>query len=129
MEGGVPLHDERQLFEFLCLEGAQAGFRWIIILKKRENYRLAFDQFDAGKIARYSDKRIQTLLANPGIVRNKLKVDRFVKNACVYLAMLDQGLTFDSYFWNFVGRQPIQNRFRTMSQIPANTDLSDEISQ
>jgi DNA-3-methyladenine glycosylase I len=128
-EWGVPQHDERLLFEFLCLEGAQAGLSWITILKKRENYRAAFDQFDAGKVARYSEKRIQKLLENPGIVRNKLKVNGFVKNARAYLGMLDQGLTLDNYFWNFVDGQPVQNSFTTMSEVPANTVLSDEISK
>ncbi len=126
-EWGVPLHDERLLFEFLCLEGAQAGLSWITILKKRENYRAAFDQFDAEKIARYSDKRIQKLLINPGIVRNKLKVNGFVKNAKAYLAMRDQGLTLDQYFWDFVDGKPLKNRRRTMSQVPANTAMSDSI--
>ncbi len=128
-EWGVPQHDERLLFEFLCLEGAQAGLSWITILKKRENYRVAFDQFDAAKIACYSDKKIQKLLENPGIVRNKLKVNGFVKNAQAYVGMLEQGLTLDDYFWNFVNGEPVQNSFKSMSQVPANTSLSDEISK
>jgi len=128
-EWGTPLHDERLLFEFLCLEGAQAGLSWITILKKRENYRKAFDNFDAEKIARYSDKRIQKLLHDPGIVRNRLKVNGFVKNARAYLEMRNQGLTLDQYFWGFVDGSPKQNRFRSMSKVPANTALSDQISK
>ncbi len=128
-EWGTPLHDERLLFEFLCLEGAQAGLSWITILKKRENYRKAFDHFDAEKIARYSDKRIQKLLQDPGIVRNRLKVNGFVKNARAYLDMRNQGLSLDQYFWDFVDGSPKQNRFRSMAKVPANTALSDQISK
>ena len=106
-EWGEPLHDERALFEFLCLEGAQAGLSWITILRKRENYKKAFDDFDAEKIARYSDKRVARLLQDPGIVRNRLKVNGFVKNARAYLAMREEGLTFDSYFWDFVDGEPL----------------------
>lgn len=128
-EWGVPLHDDQSLFEFLCLEGAQAGLSWITILKKRDNYRRAFDNFDADKIARYSDARIAKLLANPGIVRNKLKVNGFVKNARAYLAMRDQGLSLDDYFWDFVDGQPINNKVVKSSQVPANTPLSDQIAK
>jgi DNA-3-methyladenine glycosylase I len=127
-EWGTPLHDERLLFEFLCLEGAQAGLSWITILKKRDNYRKAFDNFDAEKMARYSDKRIQKLLQDPGIVRNRLKVNGFVKNARAYLEMRNRGLTFDQYFWDFVDGSPKQNRYRSMSKVPANTALSDQVS-
>ena len=129
LEWGVPVHDDRELFEFLCLEGAQAGLSWITILKKRENYRKAFDHFDAEKIARYRSARVEKLLTNPGIVRNKLKVNGFVKNAKAYLAMRDQGLTLDQYFWNYVDGEPIQNNFKTTKQVPANTELSDVISK
>ena len=128
-EWGVPVHDDQQLFEFLCLEGAQAGLSWITILRKRENYRKAFDDFDAEKIARYRPARIQKLLNDPGIVRNKLKVNGFVKNARAYLAMRDAGLTLDQYFWDHVDGAPIQNDFRQNSQVPANTPLSDQISK
>jgi DNA-3-methyladenine glycosylase I len=127
-EWGTPLHDERLLFEFLCLEGAQAGLSWITILKKRDNYRKVFDNFDAEKMARYSDKRIQKLLQDPGIVRNRLKVNGFVKNARAYLEMRNRGLTFDQYFWDFVDGSPKQNRYRSMSKVPANTALSDQVS-
>ena len=128
-EWGVPVHDERLLFEFLCLEGAQAGLSWITILRKRENYRQAFDQFDAVKIASYNDKKIQTLLQDPGIVRNKLKVNGFVKNARAYLNMLDQDLTLDAYFWNYVDGKPLQPNRESMGDVPANTDISDAMSK
>lgn len=128
-EWGAPLHDERLLFEFLCLEGAQAGLSWITILRKRDNYRKAFDNFDANKIARYSDKRVERLLQNPGIVRNRLKVNGFVKNARAYLEMREQDLSLDQYFWDFVDGTPVQNRFRTLAKVPANTALSDQISK
>ena len=128
-EWGVPVHDERDLFEFLCLEGAQAGLSWITILRKRDNYREAFDQFDAERIARYDDARIAELLQNPGIVRNKLKVNGFVKNARAYLAMRDQGLTLDDYFWNFVDGEPLQPDRRAMGDVPGNTEISDAMSK
>lgn len=126
-EWGEPLHDDQKLFEFLCLEGAQAGLSWITILRKRESYRNAFDDFNVEKIARYNDKKIATLLNNPGIVRNKLKVNGFVKNARAYLNMRDQDLTFDNYFWNFVDGETIQNNWVKSEQVPANTVLSDAI--
>ena len=128
-EWGLPVHDERLLFEFLCLEGAQAGLSWITILRKRENYRNAFDHFDAGKIAGYGDKKIQALLQDPGIVRNKLKVNGFVKNARAYLNMLDQGLTLDAYFWDYVDGKPLQPERKSMGDVPANTDISDAMSK
>ena len=128
-EWGVPVHDERLLFEFLCLEGAQAGLSWITILRKRENYRKAFDHFDAGKIAGYGDKKIQALLQDPGIVRNKLKVNGFVKNARAYSNMLDQGLTLDAYFWDYVDGEPLQPERKSMGDVPANTDISDAMSK
>ncbi|NKB62703.1 MAG: DNA-3-methyladenine glycosylase I [Gammaproteobacteria bacterium] len=128
-EWGTPLHDERALFEFLCLEGAQAGLSWITILKKRENYQMAFDNFDAHRIARYEQHKIDELLGNAGIVRNKLKVNGFVKNARAYLEMLDQGITLDKYFWDFVDGEVIQNSWTGRDQVPANTPLSDAISK
>jgi DNA-3-methyladenine glycosylase I len=128
-EWGVPEHDDRLLFEFLCLEGAQAGLSWITILRKRENYRRVFDQFDAHKIARYDDLKIASLLADPGIVRNKLKVNGFVKNARAYLNMLEQGETLDGYLWAYVEGSPLQNNWNSMKQIPANTPLSDAMSK
>ena len=124
-EWGIPQHDNRLLFEFLCLEGAQAGLSWITILRKRENYRRLFDNFDAEKIAAYGEDKIADLLGDAGIVRNKLKVNGFVKNARAYLNMCDQGLSLDEYFWNYVDGEPLQNNRKSIEQVPANTDISD----
>lgn len=126
-EWGVPLHKEQELFELLCLEGAQAGLSWITILKKRENYRLAFDNFDANKIARYDDRKIVELLQNKGIVRNKLKVNAFVNNAKCYLAMKEKGESLDAFFWSFVDGKTIQNNWATLAEMPASTPLSEQI--
>ena len=128
-EWGVPVHDDRLLFEFLCLEGAQAGLSWITILRKRENYRHVFDNFDAGKIARYPDKKIAALLLDPGIVRNRLKVNGFVKNARALLELQEQGMTLDEYLWNFVEGEPLQTDRKTIAQVPANTAISDAMSK
>jgi len=124
-EWGVPLHNERKLFEFLCLEGAQAGLSWITILKKRENYRKAFDGFDAEIMAGYDKEKIALLLQDKGIVRNKLKVNAFINNARRYLTMLENGETLDTFFWNFVDGRPIQNCWKSLPEIPAVTSLSD----
>jgi len=124
-EWGVPQHDDRLLFEFLCLEGAQAGLSWITILRKRENYRRLYDNFDAEKIATYDEDKIAELLGNAGIVRNKLKVNGFVKNAQAYLKLRDQGLSLNEYFWNYVDGEPLQNDRQSIEQVPANTDISD----
>jgi DNA-3-methyladenine glycosylase I len=129
LEWGVPVHDDRLLFEFLCLEGAQAGLSWITILRKRENYRRVFDNFDADKIARYQDAKIATLLQDPGIVRNRLKVNGFVKNARALLKMQEQGMTLDAYLWNFVDGEPMQNNWKAIDQVPSNTDISDAMSK
>ncbi len=128
-EWGVPVHDDRLLFEFLCLEGAQAGLSWITILRKRENYRRLFDQFDACKIVSYDDTKIASLLADPGIVRNRLKVNGFVKNARAYLNMLDCGETLDDYLWAYVDGVSLQNEWSSMARIPANTPVSDAMSK
>ena len=128
-EWGVPVHDERDLFEFLCLEGAQAGLSWITILRKRDNYRRAFDKFDAHKIARYSDKKVEALLQDPGIVRNRLKVNGFVKNARACLELREQGSTLDEYLWDFVDGRPLQNHRKTSKQVPATTTISDAMSK
>ncbi len=128
-EWGVPEHDDTKLFEALCLEGAQAGLSWITVLKKRENYRKLFDNFDAGKIARYRDTRLEKLLTNEGIIRNRLKVYGFRKNARAYLEMQGAGITLDQYFWDFVDGKPIQNKIGSMKDVPANTTLSDQISK
>lgn len=128
-EWGVPCYDDATLFEFLLLEGAQAGLSWITILRKRENYRAAFDQFNPEKIARYSPVKIEKLLANPGIVRNRLKVESAVRNAKAYLNILERESSFSDYIWQFVGGDPIQNRWQTMKQVPALTTESDRMSK
>ena len=128
-EWGVPVHDERDLFEFLCLEGAQAGLSWITILRKRENYRNAFDNFDADVIARYPDSKIAELLQDPGIVRNRLKVNGFVKNARATLALREQGLTLDAYLWDFVDGEPLQTHRKATSDVPATTPVSDAMAK
>src|SRR5437773_6674491 len=114
-EWGVPQHDDRTLFEFLILEGAQAGLSWQTILNKRENYRRAFDNFDARKIAKYDSREVKKLLADPGIVRNRLKVAAAVQNAKAFLAVQKEFRSFDAYLWRFVGGKPIRNRWKTMS--------------
>jgi DNA-3-methyladenine glycosylase I len=128
-EWGVPLHDDRALFELLILEGAQAGLSWSTILKKRENYRAAFDQFDAAKIARYDERKVAELLANPGIVRNRLKVAATIQNAKAFLVVQREFGSFDRYLWQFVGGQPIQNRRTAMKEVPARTPESDALSK
>ncbi len=128
-EWGVPVHDDQVLFEFLCLEGAQAGLSWETILKKRDNYREAFDGFDAAKIAKYTPRKIDKLLANPGIVRNKLKVNSVVRNAKAFLAVRDEFGGFDAYIWPFVGGKPIRNAWRSPKEIPAKTAQSDAMSK
>jgi DNA-3-methyladenine glycosylase I len=128
-EWGVPLHVDRRLFEFLLLDGAQAGLSWATILKKRENYRRAFDGFEPEAIARYGDKKIRQLLADPGIVRNRQKVASAVKNARAFLEIQAEHGTFDAYIWRFVGGDTLQNEWRTLSQIPAKTAESEAMSK
>jgi DNA-3-methyladenine glycosylase I len=128
-EWGVPIHDDRLLFEFLVLEGAQAGLSWHIILKKRQNYRAAFDQFDPAKVARYNAAKIARLLADPGIVRNRLKIAAAVQNAKSFLAVQEEFGTFDQYIWRFVEGKPIVNQRRSMKEVPARTDVSDAMSR
>jgi DNA-3-methyladenine glycosylase I len=126
-EWGVPLHDDRALFEFLILEGAQAGLSWSTILNKRDQYRKAFDGFDARKVARYSDAKVEALLQNTGIVRNRLKVNAAVKNAKAFLAVQKEFGTFDAYIWSFTGGRPLQNRWE--GKCPASTPESDAMSK
>ena len=126
---GVPVHDDRKLFEFLILEGAQAGLSWTTILKKRENYRRAFDGFRAEKIARYNAHDVERLLADPGIVRNRLKIAATITNAKMFAAVLEEFGSFDAYLWRFVGGGPIQNRWRRMADVPAHTAESDAMSR
>ncbi len=128
-EWGVPLHDDQKLFEFIILEGAQAGLSWYTVLRKRDNYRAAFDNFDAGKIARYNDARIQKLLSNPGIIRNRLKVAAAVANAKAFLKVQEEFGTFDSYIWRFVDGKPKINFPKTMKDIRARTKESDAMSK
>jgi DNA-3-methyladenine glycosylase I len=128
-EWGVPVHDDRLLFEFLILEGAQAGLSWITILRKRPNYRRAFDRFDPKKIARYTPAKIRRLLADPGIVRNRLKVESAVTNARAFLQVVRTFGSFDRYLWSFVGGQPIRHAWKSMKQLPARTAASDALSK
>lgn len=128
-EWGVPSHDDRHLFEMLILEGAQAGLSWITILRKRENYRRAFDNFDAQKIARYTPKKIEKILLDPGIVRNRLKVNAAVINAQCYLKVLEEHDSFAEYIWQFVDGKPIRNKWKDMKQVPAFTIQSDAMSK
>lgn len=128
-EWGAPLHDDRALFELLILEGAQAGLSWNTILAKRENYRRAFDQFDAEKIARYGARKVAALLADAGIVRNRLKIAATVQNAKAFLAVRKESGSFDRYLWPFVGGRPIVNRHRTLKDVPARTPESDALSK
>jgi DNA-3-methyladenine glycosylase I len=128
-EWGVPVHDDRKLFEFLILEGAQAGLSWSTILKKRENYREAFDGFRAEKIARYGVREVRRLLNDAGIVRNRLKIAATIQNAKAFLDVQKGFGSFDSYVWSFVGGKPKQNRWRTIKQMPARTTESDGMSR
>jgi len=128
-EWGVPIHDDRLLFEFLVLEGAQAGLSWITILRKRDSYGQAFDHFDAKKIAAYEDDKIAELMSNPGIVRNKLKINAAVQNAKAFLATQKEFGTFDAYIWQFVGGQPKVNAWKGMGDVPAETDESRAMSK
>jgi DNA-3-methyladenine glycosylase I len=128
-EWGLPLHDDRGLFEFLILEGAQAGLSWDTILAKRDNYRKAFDNFDAAKVARYSEAKCAKLLADPGIVRNRLKIASAVRNAKAFLAVQKEFGSFDTYIWGFVGGKPIDGKREHLSDVPARTEISDAMSK
>ena len=128
-EWGKPVHDDRVLFEFLILEGAQAGLSWDTILNKRENYRRAFDRFDAAKIARYDKRKVRALLADPGIVRNRLKIASAISNARAFLAVQKEFGTFNRYIWQFVDGQPKRNDWRASRRLPARTSESDAMSE
>jgi DNA-3-methyladenine glycosylase I len=128
-EWAVPVHDDRLLFEFLILEGAQAGLSWRTILDRREHYRKAFSDFDARKVARYGAKDVKRLLSDPGIIRNRLKIEATILNAQKYLEVQKEFGTFDRYIWQFVARKPIDDKIRRMKQIPANTHQSDLMSR
>jgi DNA-3-methyladenine glycosylase I len=128
-EWGVPVHDDRLLFEYLILEGAQAGLSWHTVLKKRENYRAAFDDFNAEKIARYGDRKIAQLLANAGIIRNRLKIHATIQNAKSFLQVRAEFGSFDKYIWQFVGGKTLQNRRGSSKDVPARTEISDAMSK
>jgi DNA-3-methyladenine glycosylase I len=128
-EWGVPVHDDRRLFEYLILEGAQAGLSWQTVLNKRENYRAAFDNFDAEKIARYGEARVVKLMNNPGIIRNRLKIHATIQNAKSFLKVREEFGSFDKYLWRFVDGKPIVNRRKSMKELPARTEISDSMSK
>lgn len=128
-EWGVPVHDDQKLFEMLCLEGAQAGLSWLTILRKRENYSKAFSHFNAKKIAKYNSDKVEKLLQNDGIVRNKLKVAAFITNAKCFLEVQKEFDSFDKYIWQFTGGKPIVNNWKSLKEIPANTNESDLMSK
>jgi DNA-3-methyladenine glycosylase I len=128
-EWGVPVHDDRRLFEFLILEGAQAGLSWQTVLNKRENYRKAFDNFDARKIARYGARDVKRLLADPGIIRNRLKIAAAIQNARAFLDIQKEFGSFDAYAWRYVGGRPLQHKIKTLKDVRATTDESDAMSK
>ena len=128
-EWGVPLHDDRRLFEMLILEGAQAGLSWITVLRRRERYRRAFAGFDPSKVARFDRRKVDSLLRDPGIVRNRAKVAGAVVNARAFLGVVREHGSFDRYLWGFVGRTPLQNRWRSLSEVPAETTESRALSR
>lgn len=128
-EWGIPVRDDQTLFEFLILEGAQAGLSWITILRKRESYRQLFDNFDAQRIARYSDKKLEKLLLNPGIIRNRLKVYGARKNARAFLEVQQAFGSFSEYIWGFVDNRPIQNHWKSVQEVPATSPISDTLSK
>lgn len=128
-EWGLPVHDDRKLFEFLILDGAQAGLSWLTILKKRENYRKAFDNFDAEKIANYNEVKIKQLLSDKNIIRNKLKIESAVKNAKAYLQIVNDFGSFDKYIWQFTGGKTIKNKWKNIKQLPTQTKESESMSK
>jgi DNA-3-methyladenine glycosylase I len=128
-EWGVPVHNDKKLFEFLLLEGFQAGLSWLTILRKRDNFRKAFDNFDFNKVAKYDKKKINSLLKDAGIIRNRLKIAAAVENANAFLKVRKEFGTFDKYIWGFINGKPVQNKFKSIKEIPARTELSDLISK
>jgi DNA-3-methyladenine glycosylase I len=128
-EWGVPVHDDRTFFEFLILEGAQAGLSWDTILRKRDSYRAAFDNFEPAKVARYTDKKIAKLLQNEGIIRNRLKINSAIYNARAFLEVQEEFGSFDKYIWGFVGGKPLNNKVKAMSDVPSKTEISDRLSK
>jgi len=128
-EWGVPLWDDKKLFEMMILEGAQAGLSWITVLKKRDHYRRCFSNFDPQKIARYDQKKIETLLSNPGIIRNRLKIQSTVTNAQAYLKIMENQCSFSNYLWDFVEGKPVQNHWKNLRQVPTSNNISDNMSK
>jgi len=128
-EWGVPVHDDKKLFEFLLLESAQAGLSWTTILKKREGYKKVFDNFDADKVANYDSRRLRQLLTNPSIIRNRLKIQSAVKNARAFIKVQKEFGRFDSYLWNFVGGKPKHNEWKSWIEVPSRTEISDDLSK
>jgi len=128
-EWGVPLHDDRKLFEFLILEGAQAGLSWVTILKKREAYRKAFAGFEIAKVARFRQAKVESLMGNAGIVRNRLKIESAIRNAKATMAVQEEFGSLDAYLWQFADGKPIRNHWKTMQQVPATSDESDALSK
>lgn len=128
-EWGKPLYDDQKLFEFLILEGAQAGLSWLTVLQKREHYRKVFDNFDADKIAKYDETKVEALLQDKGIIRNRLKVNAAITNAKAFLKVQEDFGCFSEYIWSFVGGKPIQNQWETAADVPATTDISDKMSK
>lgn len=128
-EWGIPLYDDRALFELLILEGAQAGLSWSTVLKKREHYRQVFDGFEPALVASYGDQKVAELLADPGIIRNRAKVAAAIQNARTYLALQSAGQTFSAFLWRFVGNAPIQNAWKSLSEVPSKTPQSDAMSK
>ena len=128
-EWGTPIHEDRKHFEFLVLDGAQAGLSWMTVLRKRENYRRAFDRFDVKKVARYDSRKVRALLSDPGIIRNRLKIESTITNARAFMTVQAEFGTFDAFVWRFVGGRPKVNRWRELRQIPAKTKESDAMSE
>ena len=128
-EWGVPVHDDKKLFEFLLLESAQAGLSWTTILKKRDGYKKAFDNFDADEVANYDSRRLRQLLTNPSIIRNRLKIHSSVKNARAFIKVQKEFGRFDSYLWNFVGGKPKHNEWKSWIEVPSRTEISDDLSK
>ncbi|MFZ2323813.1 MAG: DNA-3-methyladenine glycosylase I [Ignavibacteriaceae bacterium] len=128
-EWGIPVHNDRKLFEFLLLEGFQAGLSWRTILHKRQNFRKAFDNFDFNKVAKYDKRKINSLMKDAGIIRNKLKIESAVKNAKAFIEVRKEFGTFDKYIWGFENYRPIKNKFKSLKELPARTELSDLISK
>ena len=129
LEWGTPIHDDRLLFEFLILEGAQAGLSWSTILQKRENYRKTFNNFDTKKIAQYDEKMIEELLTNEGIIRNRRKIEAVISNAKAFLIVQEEFDSFDKYIWKFVNHRPIINKFKDLSELPSKTEISEQMSK